>query len=71
MHDQISKLDHLGAHILGSIKRSLDFAKSLASEGKLQLVFSHPEFLLEKSSKEIQETSEFQRNVQCIVMDDW
>ena len=70
MRDQISKLDHLGAIILDGTKKSIDLAMSLATAGKLQLLFSHPEILLEKSTKTMLKTAKFQRNVRCIVVDE-
>ena len=70
MRDQISKLDHLGAIILDGTKKSIDLAMSLATAGKLQLLFSHPEILLEKNTKTMLKTAKFQRNVRCIVVDE-
>lgn len=66
MRDQISKLDHLEALILDGSKKSLE----LAREGKLDILFSHPEVLLEKSTKSILKRPAFQKNVRCIVVDE-
>ena len=43
---------------------------SLATAGKVQFLFSHPEILLEKSTKTMLKTAKFQRNVRCIVVDE-
>ena len=48
MHDQMSKLDYLGAYILEGTKKSIKSAQWLACKGRLQLTFSHQEVLLEK-----------------------
>ena len=68
MRDQIGKLDYLGAIILDGAKRTNHLATSLATDGKLQLIFSHPE-LLENNTKAMLKTTNFQRNVRCIVAD--
>ena len=70
MHDQISKLDYLGAHILEGTKKSIELAQQLAYEGKLQIMFSHPEVILEKRTKLMLKTSAFQKNVRSIVVDE-
>lgn len=70
MRDQISKLDHLGAFVLEGTKKSNELAMSHATEGKLQLLFSHPEILIEKSTKLMLKTATFQRNVRCILVDE-
>ena len=43
---------------------------SLATDGKLQLIFSHSELLLENNKKMMLKATHFQRNVRCIVEDD-
>ena len=70
MRDQIGKLDYLGAIILNGAKSTNHLATSLAREGKLQLIFSHPELLLENNTKAMLKTTNFQRNVRCIVVDE-
>ena len=70
MRDQIVKLDHLGAIILDGTKTTNHLATSLATDGKLQLIFSHPELLLENNTKTMLKTTNFQRNVRCIVVDE-
>ena len=70
MRDQIGKLDYLGAIILNGTKSTNHLATSLATEGKLQLIFSHPELLLENNTKAMLKTTNFQRNVRCIVVDE-
>ena len=70
MQDQISKLNHLGAMILDGTRKAIDLAVSHAREGKLQLVISHPEVLLEKNTKTVLKTAIFQENVRSIVVDD-
>ena len=70
MRDQIGKLDHLGAIILDGTKGTNHLAMSLATDGKLQLIFSHPEPLLENNAKTMLKTNNFQRNVRCIVVDE-
>jgi len=69
MRDQIGKLDHLGA-ILDATKSTNHLAMSLVTDGKLQLIFSHPELLLENNTKTMLKTTNFQRNVRCIVVDE-
>ena len=51
MQDQISELNHLGAMILDGMRKAIDLAVSHAREGKLQLVFSHPEVLWKRTQK--------------------
>jgi len=68
MRDQIGKLDHLGAIILDETKGTNHLAMSLVTDGKLQLIFSHPELLLENNTKMMLKTTNFQRNVHCIVV---
>ena len=70
MQDQIIKLNHLGAMILDGTRKAIDLAVSHAREGKLQLVFSHPEVLLEKNTKTVLKAAIFQENVRCIVVDE-
>ena len=70
MQDQISKLNHLGAIILDGMRKAIHLALSHAREGKLQLLFSHPEVLLEKNTKIVLKTAIFQENVRCIVVDE-
>jgi ATP-dependent DNA helicase RecQ len=70
MRDQIGKLDHLGAIILDGTKTTNHLAMSLATDGKLQLIFSHPELLLVNNTKTMLKTTNFQRNVRCIVVDE-
>ena len=70
MRDQISKLAHLGALILDGTKNGNKLAMSRAAEGRLQLVFSHPEVLLEKETSSMLKKGIFQRNVRCIVVDE-
>lgn len=70
MRDQISKLSHLGAIILDGTKRGIDLATLQAREGKLQLLFSHPEILLENTTKTMLKTAAFQKNVRSIVVDE-
>jgi len=70
MRDQIGKLDHLGAIILDGTKVTNHLAMSLATDGKLQLIFSHPELLLENNTKMMPKTTNFQRNARCIVVDE-
>ena len=70
MRDLIGKLDYLGAIILNGTKRTNHLATSLATEGKLQLIFSHPELLLKNNPKAMLKTTNFQRNVRCIVVDE-
>jgi len=70
MRDRIGKLDYLGAITLDGAKRTNHLAMSLATEGKLQLIFSLPELLLENNTKAMLKTTNFQRNVRCIVVDE-
>ena len=70
MRDQIGKLDHLGTIILDGTKSTNHLAMSLVTDGKLQLIFSHPEILLENNTKTMLKTTIFQRNVRCIVVDE-
>jgi len=70
MRDQIGKLDHLGAIIPDGTKGTNHLAMSLATDGKLQLIFSHQELLLENNTKMMLKTTHFQRNVRCIVVDE-
>lgn len=69
MRDQIGKLDHLGTIILDGTKSTNHLAMSLVTDGKLQLIFSHAELLLENNTKTMLKTTNFQRNVHCIVVD--
>ena len=70
MRDQIGKLNHLGAIILDGTKSTNHLAMSIATDGKLQLIFSHPELLLENNTRTMLKTTNFQRNVRCIVVDE-
>ena len=70
MRDQIRKLGHLGVVVLDGTKKTNDLAISQAREGKLQLVFSHPEFVIENTTKSTLKTSTFQKGVRCIVVDE-
>ena len=70
MRGQIGKLDYLGAIFLDGAKGTNHLATSLETYGKLQLIFSHPELLLENNTKATLKTTNFQRNVRCIVVDE-
>jgi len=70
MRDQIGKLDHLGAIVLDGTKSANHLAMSLVTDGKLLLIFSHPELLLENNTKTMLKTTNFKTNVRCIVVDE-
>lgn len=72
MKDQISKLSQLGAVVLDGTKRNNDLALSLASRGKLQLVFAHPENLIDNKlvKSSVLKSQIFQRNVKSLVIDE-
>ena len=72
MKDQISKLSNLGAMVLDGTKTTNDMALSLASKGKLQLVFSHPEHLIDNKivKSTVLKSQTFQRNVKSLVIDE-
>lgn len=70
MHDQINKLCYLGAIILDGMKKGINLATLQAREGKLQLLFSHPEILLENNTKSMLKATAFQKNVRSIVVDE-
>ena len=70
MRDQISKLGHIGVVVLDDTKETNDLAILQAREGKLQLVFSHSEFVIENTTKSTLKTSTFQKHVRCIVVDE-
>ena len=67
---QISKLGHIGVVVLDDTKETNDLAILQAREGKLQLVFSHSEFVIENTTKSTLKTSTFQKHVRCIVVDE-
>ena len=73
MRDQIGKLDYLGAIFLHRAKGTNHLATSLETDGKLQLTFSHVTqnfFSRTTQIKATLKTTNFQKNVRCIVVDE-
>ena len=72
MRDQKGILKYLQEAInLDGAKGTNHLATSLATDGKrLQLIFLHPELLLENITKATLKTTNFKRNVRCIVVDE-